>query len=128
MSFYLDDAFRPEMLELVAGIRSEEYYSLAQGVLHQKLNSGNLKPVPIPRLGIRLKFKSFKRDGTTKVCGSVSFKCLNTLNSYFLLVSTRIMVIIYLASMEGEMENSAKKKGTSQTMPISSGHSCRGDT
>ncbi|TGE39253.1 DNA alkylation repair protein [Desulfosporosinus fructosivorans] len=26
MSFYLDDAFRPEMLELVAGIRSEEYY------------------------------------------------------------------------------------------------------
>jgi 3-methyladenine DNA glycosylase AlkD len=26
MSFYLDDAFRPEMIELVAGIRSEEYY------------------------------------------------------------------------------------------------------
>jgi 3-methyladenine DNA glycosylase AlkD len=26
MSFYLDDAFRPEMLALVAGIRSEEYY------------------------------------------------------------------------------------------------------
>ncbi|MHB8077352.1 DNA alkylation repair protein [Desulfosporosinus fructosivorans] len=26
MSFYLDEAFRPEMLELVAGIRSEEYY------------------------------------------------------------------------------------------------------
>lgn len=26
MSFYLDDAFRPEVLELVAGIRSEEYY------------------------------------------------------------------------------------------------------
>ncbi|KUO78789.1 MAG: DNA alkylation repair protein, partial [Desulfosporosinus sp. BRH_c37] len=26
LSFYLDDAFRPEMLELVAGIRSEEYY------------------------------------------------------------------------------------------------------
>ena len=26
MSFYLNDAFRPEMLELVAGIRSEEYY------------------------------------------------------------------------------------------------------
>jgi len=26
MRFYLDDAFRPEMLELVAGIRSEKYY------------------------------------------------------------------------------------------------------
>ncbi|MCM1566672.1 MAG: DNA alkylation repair protein [Dehalobacter sp. 4CP] len=26
MSFYLDDDFRPEMLDLVAGIRSEEYY------------------------------------------------------------------------------------------------------
>ena len=26
MSFYLDDDFRPEMLELVAGIRSREYY------------------------------------------------------------------------------------------------------
>ena len=26
MSFYLDDDFRPEMLELVAGTRSEEYY------------------------------------------------------------------------------------------------------
>ena len=26
MSFYLDDAFRPEILELVAAIRSEEYY------------------------------------------------------------------------------------------------------
>ena len=26
MSFYLDDNFRPEMLELVSGIRSEEYY------------------------------------------------------------------------------------------------------
>ncbi|MDQ7093247.1 DNA alkylation repair protein [Desulfosporosinus sp. PR] len=26
MSFYLNDAFRPEMLELVAGIRSDEYY------------------------------------------------------------------------------------------------------
>jgi 3-methyladenine DNA glycosylase AlkD len=26
MSFYLNDDFRPEMLELVAGIRSEEYY------------------------------------------------------------------------------------------------------
>ena len=26
MSFYLDDDFRPEMLELVAGIRSDEYY------------------------------------------------------------------------------------------------------
>jgi 3-methyladenine DNA glycosylase AlkD len=26
MSFYLDDAFRPEALDLVAGVRSEEYY------------------------------------------------------------------------------------------------------
>jgi len=26
MSFYLDEQFRPDMLELVAGIRSEEYY------------------------------------------------------------------------------------------------------
>jgi 3-methyladenine DNA glycosylase AlkD len=26
MSFYLDDNFKPEMLELVAGVRSEEYY------------------------------------------------------------------------------------------------------
>ena len=26
MSFHLDDAFQPEILELVAGIRSEEYY------------------------------------------------------------------------------------------------------
>lgn len=26
MSFYLDDNFRPEMLELVVGVRSEEYY------------------------------------------------------------------------------------------------------
>lgn len=26
MSFYLDDNFRSEMLELVVGIRSEEYY------------------------------------------------------------------------------------------------------
>ncbi|KLU67364.1 DNA alkylation repair enzyme [Desulfosporosinus acididurans] len=26
MSFYLDDAFRQEMLELVAGVRSDEYY------------------------------------------------------------------------------------------------------
>ncbi len=26
MSFYLDDAFQPEMFDLVAGIRSEEYY------------------------------------------------------------------------------------------------------
>ncbi len=26
MSFYLDDDFRPEMIELVAGVRSDEYY------------------------------------------------------------------------------------------------------
>ena len=55
MSFYLDDAFRPEMLELVAGIQSEEYYvnmmiawyfatALASGNFKEKLFSFTLDP------------------------------------------------------------------------------------